>query len=222
MDLPKVDLGRYKVVIFGNTFALDPEQREFIARRVVQAGRTVVFMAGCGYVDREANSTQRLSEVVGMKVVRAAEKEMHPRVTIGGHTEELDDRGVLTRFRVDDGAAQVIGTYGSGSPVAATKVINGAKVYYFGVPLKAPLPLFKALLKEAQVRAYVEDTVEKDYVAVGGGIIGIYSPRGGAKTIRPLSGASLQISMPQYSAQYFDLQTGAPLNTIPVSSPAPK
>ena len=222
MDLPKVDLGRYKVVIFGNTFALDPEQREFIARRVVQAGRTVVFMAGCGYADREANSTQRLSEVVGMKVVRAADKETHPRVTIGGHTEALDDRGVLTRFRVDDGAAQDIGTYGSGSPVAATKVINGAKVYYFGVPLKAPLPLFKALLKEAQVRAYVEDTVEKDYVAVGGGIIGIYSPRGGAKTIRPLSGASLQVSMPPYSAQYFDLQTGAPLNTIPVSSPAPK
>ncbi|MFM2383011.1 MAG: hypothetical protein RL515_998 [Verrucomicrobiota bacterium] len=222
MDLPKVDLARYKVVIFGNTFALDPSQREFIAKQVIQAGRTVVFMAGCGYADREANSTQRLSEVVGMKVIRAADDEAGPRVTIAGQTAELDDQRLLTRFQVDDAAAQVIGTYASGRPVAATKNINGCRVYYFGVPLKAPLVLFRALLSESQVRLFVDDTVEKDYVAVGGGIIGIYSPRGGAKTIRPLSGAALRVVMPPYSAQYFDLTTGAPLNSLPTRAPASK
>lgn len=222
MDLPKVNLARYKVVIFGNTFALDPTQRAFIADRVIQAGRTVVFMSGCGYTDREANSTQRLSDVVGMKIVLAAHTEASPRVTIGGQVAELDDRGLLTRFRVDDDTALIIGAYRSGSPAAATKVINGCKVYYFGVPLKAPLPLFKALLSESQVHLFIEDTVEKDYVAVGGGIIGVYSPLGGTKTIKPMNGATLRAFMHPYSAQYFDLQTGAPLNSIPTYAPTSK
>jgi hypothetical protein len=97
--------------------------------------------------------------------------------------------------------------------------MSGCKVYYFGVPVKAPLALFKALLSESHIRTFVENTVEKDYVAVGGGIIGIYSVNGGEKTIKPLGGATVKVSMPPYSTQYFDLQIGAPLNAIPASSP---
>lgn len=217
MDLPKVDLARYKLVIFGNTFVLDPAQRAFIGRHVIRPGRTVVFMAGCGYADREGNSPELISALVGMKVRKAEAEDARPRVTLGGQTTELDDNSLLTRFRIDDGEAQVIGSYASGRPAAAVKNIDGCRVYYFGVPLKAPLPAFKALLAEAGVRLFVENTTERDAVAVGGGIIGIYSPLGGVKVIKPTEGAPCQATLPPYSAQYFDLRTGAPLNAIPSS-----
>ena len=220
MDLPKVDLGRYKAVVFGNTFVLDAAQRAFIARHVIRPGRTVVFMAGSGYADPDGNSPENISALVGMKIRKAETADVRPRVAFGGQSADLDDANLLTRFRIEDPSAQILGSYASGRPVAAVKNIDGCRVYYFGVPLKAPLPVFKALLADAGVRLYVEGTEEKDSVAVGGGIIGIYSPRGGDKLIKPTDGDARRVTLPPYSAQFFDLRTGAPLNTVP-ASPTP-
>ncbi len=217
MDLPLADLSPYKLVIFGNTFALNATQRAYIKEHVLKAGRTVVFMSGCGYTDGETNSTVLISSLVGMKIEKAAEQDGHPTVTLSGQTADLDDNGLVSRFRVADRDAQGIGAYPSGSTAAAVKDISGCKVYYFGVPLKAPLAIFKALLADAHIRTFVDNTVEKDYVAVGGGLIGICSVNGGEKTIKPLSGAATRLSLPPYTTAYFDLQTGAPLSAIPAA-----
>ena len=217
MDLSLVELSRYKLVIFGNTFALNTKQRAYIKEQVMKAGRTVVFMSGCGYTDGDANSTSLISDLVGMKIEKAAEHDIHPTVRLGDQTADLDDAGLVSRFRVAGREAQILGAYQSGSTAAAVKDIGVCKVYYFGVPVKAPLALFKALLNEAHIRTYVENTVEKDYVTVGGGIIGIYSVNGGEKTIKPLGGATVKMAMPPYATHYFDVQTGALLNAIPVS-----
>jgi hypothetical protein len=219
MDLPLVELSRYKLVIFGNTFALGATQRAYIKEHVMKAGRTVVFMSGCGYTAGDANSTALIGDLVGMKIEKAAEHDVHPTVKLGAQTADLDDTGLVSRFKVADREAQVIGTYQSGSTAAAVKENGGCKVYYFGVPVKAPLALFKALLNESHVRTYVENTMEKDYVAVGGGIIGIYSVSGGEKSIKPLDGVVSKVFIPPYTAAYFDLQTGAPLNVIPALIP---
>ncbi len=219
MDLSLVDLSRYKLVIFGNTFALAATQRAYIKEQVMKAGRTVVFMSGCGYTDGDVSRTDLISDLVGMKIEKAAENDVHPTVKLGDQTAGLDDDGLVSRFRVADRDAQVIGTYQTGSTAAAVKDIRGCKVYYFGVPLKAPLATFKALLSDSHIRTFVDNTVEKDYVAVGGGIIGIYSVNGGEKTIKPLGGAAGRILMPPYTTAYFDLQTGEPLNSIPASIP---
>ena len=110
-----------------------------------------------------------------------------------------------------DEKALPIGVYASGEAGAAVRNINGCKVYYFGLPLKAGLPFLKALLRDAGARSYVEGTGERDYVAVGGGIIGIYSVDGGTKTIKPLGGRNKEVVMHPFSTQYFDLNTGEAL-----------
>ena len=81
-----------------------------------------------------------------MKMEKAAENDARPTVKIGDQAAELDDKGLLSRFRVVDGDARSLGTYPSGEIAAAVKDLNGCRVYYFGVPLKAPLALFQALL----------------------------------------------------------------------------
>jgi hypothetical protein len=214
MDLDAVDLSRYKLVIFGNTFILTDTQRDLIKRRVMTSGRTVVFMSGAGTSDGRTSGTARMSDLVGMQLEKAAEPESRVAVAIGAETADLDAHGVVSRYRIDDAGARAIGTYPSGAVAAAVKTVNGCQVYYFGVPLKAPLPILKALLREAGVRVWLENTAEQDYVTVGGGIIGVYSVRGGDKAIKPLTGNPIPVSLPPYSAQFFDLSTGAPLNKI--------
>jgi hypothetical protein len=213
MDLARVDLSRYKLLIFGNTFALDDAQRAHIKEHVMKDGRSVVFMSGAGYTDCRKNDVAFISDLVHMRIEKMTELDSRVTATLNGRTAELDVKGVVSRFKIADGDVRAIGTYSSGPTAAAVKNVGGSKVYYFGVPLKAPLEFFKALLGEARIRTCVENTVERDYVAVGGGIIGIYAVSGGEKIIKPLNGTAHKMSMPPFSTLYFDLQTGAPLNS---------
>ncbi len=211
MDLEAVDLARYRVVIFGNTFLLDAKQRAFINERVMTPGRTVVFMSAAGYCDGEKNSTVAMSGLIGMQIEKATDNADSVEVKLAGETAELDARGVMSRFAINDTAAHVLGSYRSGGIAAAQKEVRGCRVCYFGVPLKTSLRALKALLQESGARAFISGTVERDYTVVGGGIIGLYSVDGGTKTIHPLNGTPHEVSFEPVSTQYFDLETGKPL-----------
>ena len=211
MDLKRADLSRYKLVIFANTFALGAAHRAYIRERVMQNGRTVVFMSGAGYTDGQTNDVRLISDLVGMSIEKAVDGKGGATVSLGGKAYPLDVGGVISRFKVSGDHAEAIGTYSSGEPCAAVKAAGGATVYYFGVPLKAPLDFFKALLVGAGVRTCVDGTVERDYAAVGGGVIALYSVNGGRKTVRPLGGPTFTITVPPFSSSYFDIRTGARL-----------
>lgn len=181
MDLDRVDLSPYKLIIFGNTFLLNDARRVLIQERVMSAGRSVVFMSGAGYSDGRENSTTAMSNLMGIRVDKTTDTGTSITATVGNETFELDARGVTSRFQVTDAEARTLGVYPSGGAAAAVKDVRGCRVYYFGVPLKAPLPFFKTLLREAGVRVWLENTVEQDYASIGGGIIGLYSVKGGTR-----------------------------------------
>jgi hypothetical protein len=208
MDLDKADLSKYKLLIFGNTFMLDVAQRAFIKAKVMTQGRSVVFLSGAGYTDGQKNEAGLISELVGMRIEKA--DGVKPVVTVnwGAQTNRLDAGGVTSLFKVTDKTARVLGTYENNDVGAAVKTINGATVYYLGLPPKTDLSFFNALLREAGVRTYVGNTIDQDYVAIGGGIIGIYSVKGGEKTIKPNQGAAVTVSMAPFSTRYFDIRTG--------------
>lgn len=213
MDLDRMDLARYRLVIFANTFVLDAAMRRSVRTRVVGPGRSVVFMSGAGYCDGRHNDAAFISELTGIRIEKSPPlREGRVRVEIAGAAGDLDTAGVTTAFQVADDKAQPLGAYKSGATAAAGKTVDGAQVYYFGVPLKAPLAVLKALLARSGVRTYVDATVEQDYVSVGGGIIGIYSVRGGPKTIKPLNGPPVKVDLPPFSTRYFDIRDGKSLD----------
>ena len=211
MELDKADLSKYKLVIFGNTFVMDEARRRWIKERVVTAGRTVVFMSGASYTDGVSNDAKNISDLVGIHVEKADKVKPIVAVALAGQTNRLDAAGVTSLFKVVDNGVRVLGNYENGDIGAAVKMVNGATVYYFGLPPKTGLPFFKALVSEAGVRTYVGNTIDQDYVAVGGGIIGIYSVKGGEKTVKPNQGAAVTVSMVPFSTRYFDIRTGAEL-----------
>ena len=209
MDLLRVNLSKYKLIIFGNTFLLDSAQRAFIKNRVVTEGKSVVFLSGAGYTDGATNDVALVSDLVGMRVERANGLTPLVNVRLNGQTYPVEAGGVTSLFKIRDGGAQTLGTYDSGDVGAAMKVIKGCKVYYFGIPLKADLRFYTGLLSQAQVRIYVAGTEEGDYIAVGGGIIGIYSAHGGEKFIKPIKAGPRKVALPSFSTRYFDIDTAA-------------
>ena len=215
MDLEKVDLAKYKLVIFGNTFKLDESQRSYIKERVVTKGRKVVFMSGAGYTDGVSNDVKTISGLVDMHVEKADKIKSVVTVVLAGQTNRLDAAGVNSLFKIVDNSVRVLGKYENGDIGAGVKNVNGATVYYFGLPLKTDVSFFKALMREAGVRMYVEHTTDQDYVAVGGGIIGIYSVKGGEKTIKPNQRATVTVNMAPFSTRYFDIRTGDELTRSP-------
>jgi hypothetical protein len=211
MDLPKVNLAGYKLVIFGNVFALSDADRSYIKDRVMKDGRSVIFMSGAGYSDGKQNDVKLISDLVGMRVEKAQGLEPSVSVTLNGKRYELDARGVASLFKVDDAASRPISEYKSGEIAAAEKTVRGCRVRYFGVPLKGPLALYKSLLGDVGVRIYVANTAERDYVSIGGGIIAIYSVSGGERTVRPMDAPDRKVILPPFTTRYYDIQTGRDL-----------
>ncbi len=66
-DLQKIDLARFKIVAFANTWLLRPEQRRFIQQRVQSAGRHLVFTYKPGYCDGAKLDPSFTRELIGSR-----------------------------------------------------------------------------------------------------------------------------------------------------------
>ncbi len=211
MDLDKIDYSTYRTVLFANTVYVTEERRRFIKERIMCNGRHVIFMAGDGYTDGSRNSDELISSLVGM-TIRKHTGDSVLNLMVNKNSYPVTSGGIESIFYIDDAQANVIGLYGSGLTGAAKKTLADCTVYYFGLPLESKATLYKDLFKEIGNRMYVTHTVEKDYVSVGGGIIGVYSVSGGIKQIQPMDGSTKKVEFQPYSCYYFDMTDGRQLN----------
>lgn len=211
MDLEKTDISKYKMVIFGNIFCLNEQQRDYIRNTVMKDGRTVVFMSGAGYIDGEKNDVSLISSLTGM-TIKSNSDSTGMSVMLAGVDYTLDSKGINNTFYVDDVSATPIGSYCNGKTAAAYKNVGDCKVYYFGLPFDSKAAVYKSLMQENGVYAFAAGLTERDYVSVGGGIIGVYSVTGGEKVIKPLDGSTHTVTFPAYTTYYFDMTSGEQLN----------
>ncbi|GAB3416475.1 hypothetical protein GCM10027516_09540 [Niabella aquatica] len=212
MDLKKVNLEKYKVVIFSHTSLLDADMRKYIKTKVMNDGRTVVFISATGYTDGKTNDTAFMTALTGIKI-KMAPAARRMSMELNGKTEEVRTDGILSLFQVDDKTADTSATYDNGLVAAGFKKMRNHTVGYIGAPLGDNAELYKMIFNRANVRAYVGNAVPKDYISVGGGIVGIYTVNGGTKTIYALNGKEVKINMHPYSCRYFDLANGNALDT---------
>lgn len=213
MDLRRVDLSKYKLVMFANTPLLDEGQRRFIRDKVMIPGRTVVFLSASGYTDGTRDGVDLIAGVSGMRVAKAPASD-HLDLRLKGGGFKIPCAGIRSLFQVNDPDAEVLAIYADGRVGAAMKSVNGCRVYYFGAPLPKDPELLRSLFSEAGVRFFVGNPQEGDFVSAGGGIIGIYSVKGGERRILPLDGRIADIRLQPYSACYLDIRSGSVL-TIP-------
>jgi hypothetical protein len=174
MDLQNVNLEQYKTIIFSNTISMDEQQRDFIKKHIFRDGKNVIFMSGAGYTDKRKNSIDLMSSLMGIQI-RSFVGDENLNLKIDENEYNIPSDGIKTIFYVDDPSVKVLGYYSSGKVGAVRKKTKGYNVYYFGLPLGSDSGIYRALLNETDCRTYVDGLAEKDYVSVGGGIIGVYT-----------------------------------------------
>lgn len=88
-DLEKLDLSRFRVVVFANTWLMTAAQRRFIRERVVAEGREVVFQGLPGYTDGRIFDIGFSREVTGLDLRPVAGLAFSPAFTAGANPPGL-------------------------------------------------------------------------------------------------------------------------------------
>lgn len=228
-DLDKVDLSRYKVVVFNNTFVVNPSERQFIREKVMQEGREVIWLYAPGYSDGEKLDVRLMSELIGINMVEASSTTL-PAIKMAipsGRPSTYDVRNPLTAsssstvlpryhfadhdspyqplFEVDDAAAVSLGIYESSNrPAIAKKELSASTAWYVGLPAYEP-ELMKQLLQDTKAHIFSTDDV---VVYSGSGLMSVHTKHGGIKNITLKNGKLVQLNMDENSTFILDNETG--------------
>lgn len=218
-DLPRLDLGRYKAVVFAFTPYLSDEHVAFVRERVAVPGRTVVWVYAPGYTDGETLDAGRISDVVGMKTAKR-EQVLPPQLLLRegslapGFPEtridsQIQDAWTGPAFHVVDAAAESLGYYGGSRDVALARIKtgSGSTVWYAALPLKNPAVL-REIFRSAGAHIYNE---KNDAIHVGGGILGIHTETGGPRTLTLRNGRRLDVTLEPWSTVIYDPESGEEL-----------
>ena len=81
-DLEKVDLSRFKVILFANTWLMTAQQRAFIRNRVIGPGRQVIFQGLPGYCDGRTLSIEFSREVTGLDLTPTTGEAFSPALRL--------------------------------------------------------------------------------------------------------------------------------------------
>jgi hypothetical protein len=88
-DLAKIDLARFKVVVFANTWVMTAAERRMVRERVMSGGRGVVFQGVPAYCDGARLSVEFSREVTGLDL----RKRAGPLFTVGDKAPGLSRHG---------------------------------------------------------------------------------------------------------------------------------
>ena len=220
-DLPRVDLQQYKTVVFGNVWALTPEQRSLLRTKVATGGRTVVWYYAPGYSDGTALDAGHCTALTGFTLVPETTATA-PSVVLAmpGDTARTYTTGttaVTPLFAVDDPAAEVFGKYASsGHAAVARKVFHDHTAWYIAVPHAGDQPL-RSILRSSGAHVY---TTHGEIVYAGNGLLVVHMKNGGTHAITLRSGKTVRFDLPAGNhTLVLDPGNGAPL--LPVSPEIP-
>jgi hypothetical protein len=221
-DLDRVDLTPYRTVVFGNTYLMTPEERDYIRDQVATGGRHLVWFHAPGYLDQtDAGSyTRTVTNEEAME--RLVQMDLAP-VVLGGppsidmtvdegtarvaHSDadenpenEPDRRYTLGAepltplFTVTSADAQVIGRYAStGQPAIARRTHADHTSWYVSLPSQDVQPL-AYIFQQSGAHRYNTDG---DIFYGGGGLLVMHTLEGGTRTLTLRSGKQITLALPE-------------------------
>ncbi|MGQ9852722.1 MAG: hypothetical protein ACUVTG_04900 [Candidatus Oleimicrobiaceae bacterium] len=206
-DLGRVDLDKYRVVIFTNLFVLTKEERELINGPVAAQKRQLVFFYAPGYCDGRHLKSAYVSEVTGIALKEAAEPAEVVVLSAGWPAEHI--RMGMTSLRpllvVDDPKADAIGVMAkSRQPAFVRKELPESVRWFCALPITSRA-LMRKLLSEAGAHLYGEDG---DVFYAGHGLLCIHSRDGGKRPVHLANGRRIAVELPAVGTAILDAHTG--------------
>jgi hypothetical protein len=217
-DLQRIDLAKYKAVVFATTYCMSDAEMDFINREVKKDGRTVIFSYAPAYTDGDRLDIHRIGKITEMDVRSFRMDDTPPMVTVNGRdygllSSDLSTDGSTGRvpisplFAINDPQVEALGYYKDSQTVAvAQKKQAGYTVVYSALPLRDP-DLMRRLFREAGAHIYNDDN---DVIIAGGGIVCLATKEGagGKRTLRLRNGKEVELEMAPASPVILDAQTG--------------
>lgn len=204
-DLDKVNLDRYKAILFMNVFKMTEKERAFIHEKVAKNGRTLIWNYLPGYTDGQKNSFEFVEELTGFKTSPLISTEK-PTVVVQSSKPEYSFEGaVQPMVTIDDQKSEVLSRLkNGGQTVAAKKSFKDYTSVYSSLPIHET-DFFRELFREAGCHIYSE---ANDFTYSSSGLLMIHTKDGGERKIQLKNGKSLNLNIPPYSTWLLDAESG--------------
>lgn len=204
-DLDKVDLSKYKAILFMNVYKLSDEQKQFIKNKVAANGRTLIWNYLPGYTNGKVNSLDYVKTLTGIEIM-PFESKKSPEVSISGTSETYAyEAPVQPMAVISDPKCEVLARLKD-----TGEIIVGRKRQKDWVSVYSTLPLhgtdfYRSLFKSAGCHIYNE---ANDFTYVNSGLMMIHTKEGGPRMIHLKNGKDVSLELPPYSTWVLDAQTG--------------
>jgi hypothetical protein len=204
-DLDKVDMKKYKAVLFMNVYKLSEKQRDFIKTKVACEGRTLIWNYLPGYTDGKSVSYKFVNDVTQFETIPFISKEI-PVVQIENSTDEYKFEGTINPMvAISDSKAEVLARLkNTGQAIVARKTFKNSRSVFSSLPLHNT-DFFRKLFKEAGCHIYNQ---ENDFTYANSGLLMIHTKEGGTKTIYLKNQRIISFEIPAYSTCLINAETG--------------
>lgn len=229
-DLRRVDLSRYRAVVFANALVLNGEQKDWIARNVARSGRHLVWSCAPGFSDGSRLSSQFITDVTGIQVERVSgsapplvsvESDKLPRARL--HTEAYgyvvtgavvsafvasQSIAVDPLFAINDKTAEVHGYLEEGhKPGIACKRFADHASWFCSVPI-LDRDVLRAIFQDAGAHVFSD---AGDVIHVNRDLLLVHTKEGGPREFRLPGGAAITAQLASVSTTLFDMESGKTL-----------
>jgi hypothetical protein len=210
-DLQKVNWEQYKVVVFGNTYQLSLEQKEYIKNNVAKDNRHLVWMYAPGFVDQDSLNASVVSELVGMDLKQTTLNDpvnllLSPEPSQFLTQEDsvlskVTKKAFFPAFAVEDTTAVALGHYEENGDVAtAYKTFEDYTSWYIAAPAsEEENNIMRYILAQTEAHRYIE---ESDAVVYAGwGLLFYYNnfnKKGEVRTVRLKNGKEVTFTLPEW------------------------
>jgi len=215
-DIEKIDWNSKRVVIFYNACHVPKAKRNFIKEKIAKDGRHLVWIYASGYSDGEVLSERLIAELTGIEVEKCPTTQS--TITFGGTLPVCrhESPGEWTPlFRVNDLAAEALGTFSDGGTAAARKQTCDSNAWFFSLPISSR-GIFREIFRLAGAHLY---SIAGEVLNAGNGIITIHCIDGGRKEIVLRNGTPVVFDASAGETLVFDAETG---NLLDGTSPQVK
>lgn len=176
-DLDRVDLSRYKLLIFPDAWYLTPEQRAYFDSPLKHSGKTLLFVGGCDYIRNWETSLDQVSEMTEMDIgiLQQDEATIHAMGDSYGYVAAKKPT-----FYVRGRESEKLGTFAeSGKCALAKKQLPGCTIYYSALGNLSHTVL-REIARSAGVHIYAEDGIA---TYVNSGVVGVYNTKDAFTTV---------------------------------------
>ena len=224
-DLDKMDLSKYKAVLFVNTFKMTDAQRAFIREKVATGGRTLIWNYMPGYCNGTELRDSFVTDLVQMELSRTKVTQKPPVIEM---VQSKENFGVESNYPpyfdfekrppsysiwnneppvyvVSDKDVDVIANFqkDKGAAIAMKKMQNWNSVFC-SLPLQNE-NIMRSVFRKAGCHIFEDNG---DVIHCGGGILVVHTKNGGKRTITLQNQKKFDLELVPSSTVILDNETG--------------